>query len=459
VSDYLAHGGADITARMRDDWNARAREDAGYYVAFGRRDQDDAGFFATAADVVRRLESELRRFPPGETHRLKALEIGCGPGRLMRPMSRHFAEIHGVDVSDEMIALAREKLRDIPNAYPHVSNGAGLKEFADHSFGFVYSYAVFQHIPSREVVYEYLREIRRVLEPGGVALLQFNGLPRDCDSENSYNTWMGARFSAGEILEFTRLRNPALTGGAEVARDLQVLMLEGALTQYMWTAWRKGAAESGPIPALTGGAETGREVARIRGITNASSSEPVAPSRGRFASISLWVENLPSDAGLHDLRVFIGGQCATVEYIGPPKEGLQQVNAALPELDRTGLLPVELRRFDRRIAPPATLRVIPPPPLAPVLKSITDGVNLVAYNRIETRFVKMILDEIERPEEIRVSVSGHALASLDWFRVDPRPRRFEVNFPLPPEIGPGAHLLEATLGWRKLAVVPIEVVG
>jgi SAM-dependent methyltransferase len=435
----------DITARMRADWNARAREDAGYYVAFGRRDQDDAGFFATAADVVRRLESELRRFSPGETHRLKALEIGCGPGRLMRPMSRHFAEIHGVDVSDEMIALAREKLRDIPNAYPHVSNGASLAEFQGPSFGFVYSYAVFQHIPSRDVVYEYLREIRRVLEPGGVALVQFNGLPRDRDSESSYNTWTGARFSAGEILKFTH-----------DARDLQVLMLEGALTQYMWTAWRK---QRGAGLSLRRTSVRPEDCARIRGITNASSSEPVAPSRGRFASISLWVENLPSDAGLHDLGVLIGGRRATVEYIGPPKEGLQQVNAALPELDRTGLLPVELRRFDRRIAPPATLRVIPPPPLAPVLKSITDGVNLVAYNRIETRFVKMILDEIERPEDIRVSVSGHAIASLDWFCVDPRPRRFEVNFRLPPEIGPGAHLLEATLGWRKLAVVPIEVTG
>ncbi len=42
----------EINARMRDDWNARAREDAGYYVAFGRRDQDEAGFFATATDVI-----------------------------------------------------------------------------------------------------------------------------------------------------------------------------------------------------------------------------------------------------------------------------------------------------------------------------------------------------------------------------------------------------------------------
>ena len=77
---------------MRADWNERAREDAHYYVAFGRRDQDDSEFLSTAADVVRDLEGELKRMP-AETPRSsrRALEIGCGPGRLMRPMSRHFA--------------------------------------------------------------------------------------------------------------------------------------------------------------------------------------------------------------------------------------------------------------------------------------------------------------------------------------------------------------------------------
>src|SRR5580693_6819640 len=142
------------TSRMREDWNARAREDAGYYVAFGRRDQDEAGFFATATEVINALEAELKRVPLEQRGAWKALEIGCGPGRLMRPMSRHFVEIHGVDVSDEMIALAKEKLRDIPNAHPHVADGSSLAQFADESFEFVYSFAVFQHIPSREVVFE-----------------------------------------------------------------------------------------------------------------------------------------------------------------------------------------------------------------------------------------------------------------------------------------------------------------
>ncbi|HEY2843583.1 MAG TPA: methyltransferase domain-containing protein, partial [Bryobacteraceae bacterium] len=106
---------AEVPGQMRDamrnDWNARAREDAGYYVAFGRREQSDADFYATATAVVNGLETELLRVPAVQRHSWKALEIGCGPGRLMRPMSRHFAEIHGVDVSDEMIALARERLR------------------------------------------------------------------------------------------------------------------------------------------------------------------------------------------------------------------------------------------------------------------------------------------------------------------------------------------------------------
>jgi len=148
---------------MRADWNERAAEDAYYYVAFGRREQEDEEFFATAGDVIRNLTGELKRLRAREA----ALEIGCGPGRLMRPMSRFFGEVHGIDVSDEMIRLARERLRDVTNAYPRHGSGSDLSMYPDGRFDFVYSYAVFQHIPSRDVVMNYLREARRVLKPGG----------------------------------------------------------------------------------------------------------------------------------------------------------------------------------------------------------------------------------------------------------------------------------------------------
>jgi SAM-dependent methyltransferase len=431
----------EISARMRDDWNARAREDAGYYVAFGRRDQDDAEFYATATEMVTSLESELRRVPLSERGSWRALEIGCGPGRLMRPMSRHFLEIDGVDVSDEMIGIARQRLSDLPNAHPHHNDGASLSLFPDETFDFVYSYAVFQHIPRREVVLQYLRETHRVMKTGALARLQFNGLPQGGES---YNTWAGARFSSSEVMEFAR------------NNDFQVLALEGVGTQYMWTSWRKrpqgwSDRQEAPVPDAK---------LLIRRITNAGSSEPVAPSRGRWASISIWVEHLPPEAGLHHLRVTVGSSFGTITYIGPPDNaGLQQLNVILPELEETGLLPVEVQWFGQCISPPAVLRVIPPGPSVPSVASVSDGVNLVAGKRIETRMVKVTLEEISRPDEIEAYVDGHPVADIEFFCVDPRPQKFEVNLRLPEEIGIGPHQLELRMGRRKLAPITIEVVA
>jgi SAM-dependent methyltransferase len=432
----------DVSAQMRDDWNARAREDAGYYVAFGRRDQDDAEFYATATEMVSSLETELRRVPISERGDWRALEIGCGPGRLMRPMSRHFVEIDGVDVSDEMIAIAKQRLADLPNAHPHHTDGASLSLFENETFEFVYSYAVFQHIPAREVVVQYLRETQRVMKTGGVARLQFNGLPQGVGI--SYDTWAGARFSSNEIMEFAR------------EHDLQVLALEGVGTQYMWTSWRKrpqgwsNQQESAePTTQL-----------RIRRITNAGSSEPVAPSRGRWASISIWVENLPPDAGLQHLRVTVGSSFGTITYIGAPDNiGLQQLNVILPELEETGLLPVEVLWCGSLISPPAVLRVIPPGPSVPCIASVTDGVNLVAGRRIETRMIKLTLEEISRPHELEASIDGQPVNDLEFFCVDPRPQKFEVNLRLPEQVGIGPHQLELRMGRRKLAPIAIDVVA
>ena len=57
-----------VSRQMRSDWNERAREDAYYYVAFGRRGQDDDEFFATAADV---------RFVSGANGRGAAVRLLC----------------------------------------------------------------------------------------------------------------------------------------------------------------------------------------------------------------------------------------------------------------------------------------------------------------------------------------------------------------------------------------------
>jgi SAM-dependent methyltransferase len=432
----------EVCKAMRKDWNTRAQEDANYYVAFGRRDQPEEEFFDSAAAVIRAIEHEMKRFPASQNPRARrALEIGCGPGRLLRPLSRRFGEIHGVDVSDEMIALARERLLGIPHAHVHATSGADLAAFADDSFDFVYSYAVFQHIPSRDVVFQYLAEARRVLKPGGILKCQINGLP---ESATRYDTWSGVRISAAEALAFA------------ADHDFQVYALDGVSTQYMWTTWRKRVAGWRQTLSLDG-LQPGT---RIRRVTNANSSEPVAPRRGCYASISLWVERLPDDCDLNTLEVLIGGRKGFGTYIGPREsDGLQQVNALLPEGLATGVQTVELRWLGIPIAAPAKLRVIPVPPAVPRIVSVSDGINLLSGTRIVTGCIKVAMEEAADPGLFAASIDGKEAGEIDVFCTDPRLPRHEVNLKLPNDIGPGPHLLEMRLGTRRFAPVAIEVAG
>lgn len=420
---------------MRADWNARAQEDAYYYVAFGRREQDDDEFDETAAETVRALELELKRIPTHRPRSRRALEIGCGPGRLLRPMSRLFGEVHGVDVADGMVTKARERLREIPHAHAHVGSGSDLAQFADESFDFVYSYAVFQHIPSGEVVFNYLREAVRVLKPGGLIRVQMNGLPK---TAKVYDTWSGVRISGEEIREFCRVHG------------LQLLALEGRDTQYMWTTWRKAA------PATAGQARIA-----LRRLTNGFSSEPVAPPVGRFSSVSAWVEGLPDHADLLNLSLTFDGRPATLTYLGRREpDGLQQLAAILPRGLSTGQVPVQLAMEGEALPPQARFRIIPPPPAVPRIMTVSDGIDLMSGHRIRTGCVKLQLEEFHDVEKMEVTFGGRAIARLDFFCTDPMPPRHEVNFQIPSyrDLPPGAYPLEVRVGTRRFAPVVLDLV-
>lgn len=430
-----------VLDRMRQDWNDRAREDPHYYVAFGRREQDDAEFFATAADVVRGLRAEARHLRPlGQPfpRHLKALEIGCGPGRIIRPLSADFAEIHGIDVSDEMIRLAREKLRGIPNAYVHHTRTSDLSQFADESFDFVYSYAVFQHIPSREVVLGYLTDARRVLKPGGILRCQINGLP---ETSERYTTWDGVRISAHDVADFA------------VRHDFQLYALENVDTQYLWTTWRKrpvgwrNALRSMPAPAT-----------RIRIISNALTADPLVPASGPRAFAALRIENLPADCDLINLEVRIDGRAGALSYLGPPEwDGVVQLNAAIPSGTRTGLVPVEVFWLGAPLTS-AWMRIVPSGPVVPRLCAVRDGDNLLSGTRIISRGVKLVFEETLRPDLFHATVDGVAVHSVLTVCTDPVEQRHEINFALPQSIGPGVHDLRIHIGTRAFPPVAIEVV-
>lgn len=163
---------ADHMARF---WDARAREDANYFVdnrlQYGAG--DDAWFWAQGEkDLAQMLE--LLEVTPSPTDTV--LDVGCGVGRLLKAITPQVAASVGIDVSAEMIERARTNLSGLPVTLHH-GDGTSLQPVPDASVDGVISLVVFQHIPDPQITLGYLRDVGRVLKPGGWAALHVSGDP------------------------------------------------------------------------------------------------------------------------------------------------------------------------------------------------------------------------------------------------------------------------------------------
>lgn len=93
------------------------------------------------------------------------LEIGSGTGTLLSHLRTQGYDACGVEVSADLIAEARRWHGPLPVQQVH---GTALP-FADAAFDIAMSFDVFEHIPDSDA---HLREVRRVLRPGGCYLIQ-----------------------------------------------------------------------------------------------------------------------------------------------------------------------------------------------------------------------------------------------------------------------------------------------
>lgn len=96
--------------------------------------------------------------------RKKALDFGCGAGRLTQALAKHFDEAYGVDIALSMIELARELNQHGDQCKFFVNDKDDLSLFESNSFDFVYTTLVLQHMQpkySKSYIKEFLRIIRR----------------------------------------------------------------------------------------------------------------------------------------------------------------------------------------------------------------------------------------------------------------------------------------------------------
>ena len=131
---------------------------------------DGSGDEDTVQTTGRYTAAQLRAaldFQPGDD----VFELGCGVGRIARELAGEVGTWHGADISTHMIDVARQRLDPFDNVSFTQLKRSQLEGIADDSFDKAYCVAVLCHMDKEDLLL-YLRELRRVLRPGGLCYVE-----------------------------------------------------------------------------------------------------------------------------------------------------------------------------------------------------------------------------------------------------------------------------------------------
>lgn len=190
-----------LAVQMQRDWDERAQSNALHFTNSERTDWNDAEYDATGEQNVREhIANDMENVCHGaEPANMRVVEIGCGAGRMTMALARVFGEVHAVDISAEMLRIARQRLAGVSNVVFHNNNGMDLRDLPSEQFDFALSFIVFQHIPSKAVIESYVAEAHRVLKPGRLFKFQVQG--GTIENTHPLSTWLGAAYTRAEMEE------------------------------------------------------------------------------------------------------------------------------------------------------------------------------------------------------------------------------------------------------------------
>jgi ubiquinone/menaquinone biosynthesis C-methylase UbiE len=163
----------DRLAQSRKHWDDLGRLDPFHAILsrpgtrLGRWDLDE--FFATGQrEIADLMEYAARIGLPKERNR--ALDFGCGVGRLTQPLAEYFEECTGVDISDSMVRRAKELSKSEKCHF--LLNDRPTLPFPNHHFDLIYTSIVLQHVPQKTLIRRYISEFVRTLKKDGLLVMQ-----------------------------------------------------------------------------------------------------------------------------------------------------------------------------------------------------------------------------------------------------------------------------------------------
>lgn len=210
-------------------WETLAKQDAKYHIwsteynqpeeDFRLSGQNDFNALITTDTVLKQQFSDFSF--------VNMLEIGCGVGRMSEFFADNFKTLCAIDISPEMISLAKKRLQDKSNICFTVTDGKSVP-FTSNSLDFAFSFIVFQHIPSYDIIESLFLETKRVLKSGGMFKVQLRGKPLQDQAKTKW--YYGVHYSLNEAYALA-----AKTG-------FEIMKYEGVDERYFWL-WLKKSDE------------------------------------------------------------------------------------------------------------------------------------------------------------------------------------------------------------------------
>ena len=155
---------------MKQLWDKLAKENSKYYINSdkGKGISEDE-FWESGQEDYKKLILNDNVLNVAEHFREHFLEIGCGTGRMTLYISTDFEKVTGIDISGEMIKEAKKRLKDTNMVGIELIETDGFNiPLADNSIDIAFSYLVFQHFKTEEMIYSNFDEVYRVLKPKGI---------------------------------------------------------------------------------------------------------------------------------------------------------------------------------------------------------------------------------------------------------------------------------------------------
>jgi len=454
----------ELGRAMKQDWDERARRNAKWFINTVRHDQSDAEFDETGRPEV---ESQILADPVlmqgRDPQALRILEIGCGIGRMTRHLAEAFGEVYATDVSAEMVKRAQGRLRRYPNVRFYETNGCDFAELPSDYFDLAFSAYVFQHVPDREVIRSNIRDVYRLLKPGGIFKFQTSGITAATYEAAPKDTWSGAPFPESEIRRVAR----------EIGAGL--ISVIGSGTQYCWAMLRKRRPR-----AATGGSPARYVITQPEIVFYGRSDNPqikLIPAGGDYAYLTLAVSGLArEEVDANSVSVEIDGREAWPIYVGSVGEDvvaaagiddraslerLTQINLGIPGGMPSGRASVRVRLTSGETSAPITVELLSPQPFTPRVQLVTNasdcGVDVYARGpRSLVRIFASGLDETAGLDNVRVQVGGRMIkpSGVEFL---PSNGIYQILAQLPEDIASGATELRLHFGRVQSPAVSIQI--